>query len=73
MFWNNVTIALRNLRKHKLFAFINIVGLALGMTIYVLGGLIAKYESTHDTFFANADRIYSIGSYAAPGLNVWNR
>jgi putative ABC transport system permease protein len=70
MFWNNVKIALRNLRKNKLFAFINIAGLALGMTIYVLGGLIAKYEGTHDTFFANSDRTYTIGSHAAPELNV---
>ena len=64
MFWNNVKIAIRNLRKNKLFAAINISGLALGMTIYVLGGLIGKYESTHDAFFANADRTYTIGGYA---------
>ena len=70
MFWNNVKIALRNLRKNKLFAFINIIGLAIGMTIYVLGGLIAKYESTHDTFFANTDRTYTVGVFAAPQLNV---
>jgi putative ABC transport system permease protein len=70
MFWNNVKIALRNLRKNKVFAVINIVGLALGMTIYVFGGLIAKYESTHDAFFANSDRIYTIGSYASPELGA---
>jgi putative ABC transport system permease protein len=70
MFWNNVKIAIRNLRKNKLFAAINIIGLALGMTIYVLGGLIGKYESTHDAFFANADRTYTIGGYASPLLNV---
>ena len=70
MFWNNVKIALRNLRKNKLFAAINITGLALGMTIYVLGGLIGKYESTHDAFFANADRTYTVGGYASPLLNV---
>jgi len=70
MFWNNIKIALRNLRKNKLFAFINITGLALGMTIYVLGGLIGKYESTHDAFFANSDRTYTVGAYPAPQLNV---
>ncbi len=52
MFWNNVKIAVRNLRKNKLVSAINIAGLALGMTIYVLAGLIAKYENTHDEFFA---------------------
>jgi putative ABC transport system permease protein len=70
MFWNNVKIAIRNLRKNKLFAAINITGLALGMTIYVLAGLIARYEGSHDAFFANSDRIYTLGIIAAPGLNV---
>ncbi len=70
MFWNNVKIALRNLRKNKVFALVNILGLALGLTIYVFGGLIVKYERTHDMFFENAARIYTIGSTAAPDLNV---
>ena len=70
MFWNNVKIALRNLRKHKGFAAINIAGLAIGLTIYVFGGLIVDYERTHDLFFENAEHIYTIGATAAPGLNV---
>ena len=70
MFWNHVKVALRNLRKNKLFATINIVGLAIGLTIYVFGGLLVKYERTHDMFFENASRIYTVGSTAAPGLKV---
>ena len=70
MFWNNVKIALRNIRKNKLFAAINIAGLALGLTIYVFGGLLVNYEKTHDAFFENSSRIFTIGSVAAPGLNV---
>jgi len=70
MIWNNVKIALRNLRKNKLFALVNILGLALGLTIYVFGGLLVKYESTHDMFFENTARIYTIGSTAAPDMNV---
>jgi len=70
MFWNNVTIAIRNLRKYKLYAAINIGGLALGLTIYVFGGLLVSYESTHDGFFKNSERIYTVGSVAAPELNV---
>ena len=70
MFWNNVKIALRNLGKHKGFAAINITGLAIGLTIYVFGGLLVDYERTHDLFFENADRIYTIGATAAPELNV---
>ena len=70
MFWNNVKIAIRNLRKNKLFAAINITGLALGMTIYVLGGLIAKYENTHDAFFANSDKVYTLGIVPSSAMNM---
>jgi len=70
MLWNYVVIALRNLRKYKLFAAINILGLALGMTIYLFGSLLVDYEQSHDTFYANSDRIYTIGAYAAPELDV---
>ncbi len=70
MLWNNIIVALRNLRKNKAFAAINISGLAIGLTIYVFGGLLVEYESTHDRSFANVDRIYTIGGTAAPDLNV---
>ncbi len=70
MFWNNVKIALRNLRKNKTFAAINILGLAIGMTIFIFGGLLVEYEETHDAFFENSSRTYTIGSYAAPELNI---
>ena len=70
MFWNNVKIALRNLKKNKVFAAINIIGLSIGLTVYVLGGLLTEYEETHDLFFENAARTYTIGSRAAPGLDV---
>ncbi len=70
MFWNYLKSALRNLRKNKLFAVINIAGLALGLTIYVFGSLLVKYEQTHDMFFKRAEKIYTIGSVAAEGLDV---
>jgi len=70
MLWNNIIVALRNLRKNKAFAAINISGLAIGLTIYVFGGLLVEYESTHDRSFANVDRIYTIGGTASPELNV---
>lgn len=70
MFWNNVKIALRNLRKNKTFALVNILGLALGLTIYVFGGLLVEYERTHDMFFEKSERVYTIGSIAAPDINV---
>ena len=70
MFWNNVIIALRNLRKHKLFAFMNIAGLSIGLVVFVFGGLLVDYEREHDAFFEKADRTFTIGTVAAPGLNM---
>ncbi|MDJ0710962.1 MAG: ABC transporter permease [Woeseiaceae bacterium] len=70
MFWNNVKIAVRNLRKNKGFAVINITGLAIGLIIYIFGGLLVNYEKTHDVFFDKYDRIYTIGATASPTLNV---
>jgi len=70
MLWNNIIIALRNLRKNKGFAAINISGLAIGLTIYVFGGLLVEYENTHDRSYSNIDRIYTVGATAAPELNV---
>ncbi len=72
MFWNNVKIALRNLKKHKLFAFINVIGLAIGLAIYIFGSMLADYERTHDLFFENSARIYTVGTVINPeaGLGI---
>ncbi len=70
MFRNNVKVALRNLRKHKMFALMNILGLAIGLTVFVFGQLLLRYEATHDAFFEKASRTYTIGALAAPELNV---
>ncbi len=70
MFWNNIKIAIRNLRKHKSFAAINIFGLAIGLTTYVFGGLLIRYEETHDAFFENSADTYTIGAIAAPDLGI---
>jgi len=70
MFWNNIKIALRNLRKNKLFALINIVGLSIGLTIYLFGGMLVEYEQTHDSFFRNSSRIYTVGSITSKNLDL---
>ena len=70
MFWNNVKVALRSLRKHKGFAAINIVGLAIGLVVFVFGGLLVEYEQSHDAFFAKAERTYTIGVRAQPNTEL---
>ena len=43
-------IALRYLLKNKLYSFINIFGLAIGITSFVLIMLYVNYEQSYDTF-----------------------
>ena len=70
MFSNYVLVAIRSIAKNKLYAGINILGLAMGLAVYIFGGLLANYEYTHDSFFKNVDRIYSIRSIIKAEANV---
>ena len=70
MFKNYVTIAIRNILKNRLYALINIVGLAIGLTVYVFGSVLVDYERNHDRNFANTDRIYTVNSVFSPAANI---
>lgn len=52
--------AVRNLWKHKTFSFINITGLTIGLTSFLLIALYIFDELTFDRFHHNADNIYRV-------------
>ena len=58
MLKNYFKVALRSLKKHKGFSFINILGLSVGLTCCILIGLYIKEEMSYDKFHKNADNIY---------------
>jgi putative ABC transport system permease protein len=60
MIRNYALIALRNIRKHKVFSFINIVGLAIGisMCLFVISLIFFMHGS--DRFHTKKDRIYRV-------------
>jgi putative ABC transport system permease protein len=60
MIKNYFKIALRKLWKHKVFSFINIMGLAVGMTACFLIYLYVHFETSYDAFNTKANRIYRI-------------
>ncbi|MFM8740635.1 MAG: ABC transporter permease, partial [Cytophagales bacterium] len=62
-------IAIRSLKRNKLHASINIVGLAIGMACCILITLFVQFELNYDKQNKNADRIYRM----AVGLeaNTW--
>ena len=60
MIKNYFKIAFRNILRHKVFSFINILGLAVGMTACFLIFLYVQFETSYDNFHSKADRIYRI-------------
>jgi putative ABC transport system permease protein len=62
MFTNYLKIAWRNLMKNKVFSFINIFGLAIGLTCCILITLYIVHETSYDKFHKNGDRIFGTGT-----------
>ena len=60
MFRNYFKVATRNLVKHKFYAIINVLGLAIGMTCCLLIFFYVQHELSYDTFHTKADRIYRV-------------
>ncbi len=58
MFKNYLNTIFRNLIRNKIFSFINILGLAIGMACTILILLWVQDELSYDMFNKNADRIY---------------
>ena len=52
--------AYRNLLKTKVFTFINILGLAVGMAACLLILHYVNFEKSYDRFHENSDRIYRL-------------
>jgi len=60
MLKNYFLLTLRNLRKNKLYAFISIFGLALGMSCTTLIALYVTHELSYDRFHEKKDRLYRV-------------
>ncbi len=60
MFINYLKLAYRNIIKNKVYSFINISGLSIGLTCCLIIFLFVKYELSFDSFHSKADRIYRV-------------
>jgi putative ABC transport system permease protein len=65
MLINNLRSAYRNLRRHKLYAFINVSGLAVSLAACWLIMIYVKDEWSYDRFNLNADRIVRVVQHSA--------
>lgn len=61
MLRNFLKTAVRNLLRHRIYSFINIAGLSLGLACTMLIILYIKDELSYDRFHKNVNNIYRIG------------
>ena len=67
MLGNHLKVTVRNILKYRIFSFINITGLAVGIACSLLAFLFARYELGYDRFNTNSDRIYRLAARAKIG------
>src|ERR1700749_3038738 len=73
MIKNYFKIAFRNFKRHKLFTFINIIGLSIGISTALVIFLIVQYDLTFDKFHKDSDRIYRVvTNYTFAGEPIFN-
>lgn len=60
MIINYIKIAFRTIAKEKIFSIINITGLAVGISAYLLLMQYVNHESSYDNFHREGDTIYRI-------------
>ncbi|MGD8780195.1 MAG: ABC transporter permease [Ignavibacteria bacterium] len=69
MLKNYFVISLRNILKYKAFSLINILGLSIGIAVFLIIALFVKDEFEYDTFNEKADQIYRVSTDIKIGDN----
>jgi putative ABC transport system permease protein len=62
MIQNYLKLAWRNLMKNKVFSFINIFGLSVGLTCCILITIYIFHETSYDRYHEKAKQIYRLGT-----------
>jgi len=71
MFKNYLKVAIRNLVKNKVYSFINIAGLSVGVACCMLIFLYAKDEISYDQFHKNKENIYRVtADFVKPNADI---
>ena len=60
MLKNYLLVTLRNLFKNRISSLVNIIGLSIGMTAFILIIQYVRYEFSYDDFHEHSERIYRI-------------
>ncbi|WP_421795148.1 ABC transporter permease [Haliscomenobacter sp.] len=60
MLQNYLKITWRNLRRNRVYALLNVVGLSLGIGCGLLVFWFIRFHTTHDAFHKDIDRVYQV-------------
>ncbi len=67
MLKNYIVVSWRNLMRFKLFSFVNVFGLALGMSVCLLLILMLSDQHRYEQFNTKRDRVYRVITHAPNG------
>jgi putative ABC transport system permease protein len=70
MIRNYIKTAWRNLKHNKIFSFINVFGLSVGLTCCMFIGAYLYQELNYDTYPAQAGQIYRVGIHSVENGGV---
>ncbi len=60
MIKNYIKIALRNIKRQKIYSLITMSGLILGMSVFIMFALLSDFTAHFDSCHNNADRIHAV-------------
>lgn len=73
MIKNYFIITFRRLKKDRVFAFLNIAGLTIGVASFILLALYVQHELSMDQYHKNGDRIFTLAQNVktSDGMKKW--
>ena len=60
MWRNYLTVGFRSLVRNRVYAFINVFGLALGLAACLMLLVYVRYETSYDSWLPGSERIYPV-------------
>lgn len=70
MLRNYFKVAVRNIRRNKLYASLNILGLGVGLASFFIIYLFLQNEQSYDQFHTQKDRVYRVLEETSLGTNT---
>ena len=68
MLKNHIIIVVRNMLRHKFYSVLNILGLAIGLSTFLIIVLYLNNEKNYDNFNKDSDRILRVTQ-----TNIWSK